>query len=78
MRVLRANVVAHCLQLFLGAYSCKVSNLGLKCAYRVGGGIDDVDAKLLYAKGIGLEMRWKFADVGVEPHAQCRIICGPC
>ena len=77
MWVLRANVVAHCLQLGLGADSSKVGNLWLKCTHRVGGGIDDVNTKLLYAKRIGFEMCWKFADVGVEPHAQCRIICGP-
>jgi len=75
---LTANVVANCLQLGFCANGCEVSNLWLKCAHRIGGGVDDVDAKLLYAKWIGFEMRWKFADVRVESDTQCRIICSPC
>jgi hypothetical protein len=62
-------VVAHRLQLCFGTDSGKVCNLWFECADRVGCGINDVDAKLLYAKWIRLQMYWKFADVGVEAHA---------
>ena len=65
MWVLGANVVAYCLQLSLGADSCKVCNLRFECAHRVDCGIDDVDAKLLYAEWISLQMSGKLADVGV-------------
>ena len=69
MWVLGANVVADCLQLCFGTDCGKVCNLRFECAHHVSCGINDVDAKLLYAKWIRLQMCWKLADVGVEAHA---------
>jgi len=73
VRVLVTNVIAHCLQLRLGANGGKVCNLWFECAHRVGGGINNVDAELLNAQWIVAKMRRHFVEVGIETNTQRRI-----
>jgi hypothetical protein len=73
VRVLGANVIAHCLQLRLRANGGKVCNLWFECAHSVGSGINNVDAELLDAQRIIAQMRRHFADIGIETNTQRRI-----
>ena len=71
--VLGANVIAHSLQLRLGANGGKVCNLWFECARSVGSGINNVDAELLNAQRIVAKMRRHFVDVGIDTNTQRRI-----
>ena len=52
----------------------EVSDLRFECASDAGRGIDDRFAEFENAAVLALQLRWKARDIGIETHAEQRIM----